>query len=67
MTIAEKLLDSSPNRYRAPNPASLTRLSTNIMLAIHVSLVPFSLALMWFVTCFGLSELAFDWIPFSQT
>src|SRR5512145_191361 len=46
--IAEKLSIIQFMGDRAPNPASLTRLSTNIMLAIHVSLVPLSRALIRF-------------------
>lgn len=45
---AEKLAISFTNRKRLLSPASLTRLSTKMMLAIHDSLVPDNLALIRF-------------------
>ena len=45
---AEKLFSAEIIRQRGASPASLTRLSTRIMLAIHDSLVPFNLALIRF-------------------
>ena len=47
-SCAEKLAISFTNRERLLSPASLTRLSTKMMLAIHDSLVPDNLALIRF-------------------
>ena len=47
-SCAEKLAISITNRERLLSPASLTRLSTKIMLAIHDSLVPDNLDLIRF-------------------